>query len=71
MKQIRTVIKPYHLLCEFDTEVNALLGEGWNLQKRELRQVPGEISEAFSATSICVLYAELDRTEIAFEEITL
>lgn len=71
MKQIKTVLRPYSELYAFDEEVNRLLSEGWTLRKREIQKVSGEISEAFCAPVIYVLYAELDRTVIPFEEITL
>lgn len=71
MKQIKTVLRPYSELYAFDEEVNKLLSEGWFLRKREIQRVSGEISEAFSAPAIYVLYAELDRLIMPFEEVTL
>lgn len=71
MKQIKTVLKPYERLNEFDKEVNALLADGWNIRKREIQKVSGEISEAFSAPAVYVLYAELERVIEDFEEVTL
>lgn len=71
MKQIKTVIKPYELLYDFDDEVNSLLAEGWILRKREIQRVSGEISEAFNVPAVYVLYAELERFVMNFEEITL
>lgn len=71
MKQIKTIIKPYERLYEYDAEVNKYLSEGWKLRKREIQQVSGEISEAFTAPAVYVLYAELDRDIPDFEEITL
>lgn len=71
MKQIKTVIRPYERLYEFDNEVNSFLSEGWTLKKREIQKVSGEISEAFSVPAVYVLYAELERFVADFEEITL
>lgn len=71
MKQIKTIMKPYDFLNEFDKEVNKLLSEGWTLNKREIQKVSGEISEAFSVPAVYVLYAELERFVMPFEEITL
>ena len=71
MKQIKTIIKPYELLNDYDKEVNKLLSEGWTLRKREIQKVSGEISEAFSVPAVYVLYAELERFVTPFEEITL
>ena len=71
MKQIKTVLLPYSELEKYDREVNRLLSEGWNLRKREIQKVAGEVSEAFSVPVVYVLYAELDRTVTNFEEITL
>lgn len=71
MKQIKTVLRPYSELYAFDEEVNKLLSEGWFLRKREIQRVSGEISESFSAPAIYVLYAELERLVMPFEEVTL
>ena len=71
MKQIKTVIKPYSELYAYDKEVNRLLSEGWLLKKREIQRVSGEISEAFSAPAIYILYAELERNVMHFEESTI
>lgn len=71
MKQIKTVLKPYERLNEFDKEVNALLADGWNIRKREIQKVSGEISEAFAVPAVYVLYAELERIIEDFEEVTL
>lgn len=71
MKQIKTVLLPYSELEKYDREVNRLLAEGWNLRKREIQKVAGEVSEAFNVPWEYVLYAELDRTVMPFEEITL
>lgn len=71
MKQIKTVLKPYERLTEFDREVNEFLSDGWKLKRREIQKVSGEISEAFYAPAVYVLYAELERFVADFEEITL
>lgn len=71
MKQIKTVLRPYSELYAFDKEVNNLLAEGWVLQKREIQRVSGEISEAFNVPVVYVLYAELDRIVMPFEEVTI
>lgn len=71
MKQIKTIIKPYELLYDYDKEVNKYLSEGWELKKREIQRVSGEVSEAFSMPSIYVLYAELEKEVPVFEEVTL
>lgn len=71
MKQIKTVLKPYADLYAFDAEVNKHLSDGWILRKREIQKMPGEISEAFSAPAIFMLYAELERFVMPFEEITM
>lgn len=71
MKQIKTVLRPYEQLYKFDEEVNNLLADGWELTKREIQKVSGEISEAFNTPFIYMLYAEMERTVNDFEEITL
>lgn len=71
MKQIKTVLRPYELLYRFDEEVNELLADGWELTKREIQKVSGEISESFNTPFVYVLYAELERAVNDFEEITL
>lgn len=71
MKQIKTVLLPYSELERYDKEVNRLLSEGWQLRKREIQRVSGEISEAFNAPAVYVLYAELERSVMPFEEVTL
>ncbi len=71
MKQIKTVLKPYSELYAFDNEVNRLLSEGWELRKREIQKVSGEISESFTVPAVYVLYAELDRLIVPFEESTI
>lgn len=71
MKQIKTILRPYEDLNAFDESVNKLLAEGWALKKREIQKVSGEISEAFAAPVVYVLYAELEKTIAEFEEVTL
>lgn len=71
MKQIKTVLKPYSELYAFDEEVNRLLSEGWFLRKREIQRVAGEVSESFNVPAVYVLYAELDRIVMPFEEVTV
>ena len=71
MKQIKTVIRP---LCEqksYDETVNRLLSDGWTLIRRNVLSVPGELSEAFNTPRVSVLYAELEKEILNFEEITL
>ena len=70
MQQIKTVLKPYSELYAFDNEVNQHLQDGWVLKKREIQKVSGEINEAFYAPAIYVLYSELERFVMPFEEIT-
>lgn len=71
MKQIKTVLLPYSELERYDREVNRLLSEGWQLRKREIQRVSGEVSEAFNVPIIYILYAELDRHVMQFEEVTM
>lgn len=71
MKQIKTVLMEYGRLNEFDKAVNELLANGWEIRKREIQKVSGEISEAFSVPAVYVLYAELERFVADFEEVTL
>lgn len=71
MRQVKTVICEISHSESFDKEVNRLLSEGWTLRKREIQKINGDISEAFNAATICVLYAELERFVMPFEEITL
>ena len=70
MKQIKTVIFPYEELDRHDKEINRLLADGWQLKKREIQRVSGEISEAFNAPAVYILYAELERFIMPFEEVT-
>jgi len=71
MKQIKTILMPYERLGQYDKEVNQLLAEGWILRKREIQRLSGEISEAFSVPTVYMLYAELERFVMPFEEVTL
>lgn len=61
MMQIKTILKPYEEMTSFDEEVNTFLASGWELRKREIQRVSGEISESFNVPSVYVLYAELER----------
>lgn len=70
MKQIKTVLMECGRLNEFDKAVNDLLADGWEIRKREIQKVSGEISEAFSVPAVYVLYAEMERFIADFEEIT-
>lgn len=70
MKQIKTILLPYSELETFDKKVNGFLAEGWTLRKREIQKVSGEVSESFNVPAVFVLYAELDRFVLPFEEIT-
>lgn len=71
MKQIKTVIEPINRIFQFDNEINKLLANGWELKKREIIDTKGELSEAFNAAVVRLLYAELEKLENDFEEITL
>jgi hypothetical protein len=71
LKQIKTIIKPYEQLYDYDEEVNRYLSEGWELTKREIQRISGEISEAFCVPPVYVLYAELEKDIQTFEEVTL
>ena len=71
MKQIRTVARPIEQRASFDAEVNALLVEGWTLKKRETVKSAGELSDAFNAPTVMLLYAELERERPPWpEEVT-
>lgn len=69
MKQIKTVIEPINRIFQFDNEINKLLACGWQLKKREIISIQGDISEAFNVSTAKVLYAELEKSH--FEEVTL
>lgn len=72
MKQIKTVTCPIERAEWFDSSVNELLADGWEIKKRELMHVPGVLSEAFNAPMVRLLYAELERYEPPFpQEITI
>ena len=72
MKQIKTIIEPIERAKCFDALVNCYLIDGWQLTKREIISIPGEPSDAFNASAVRFLYAELERQEPPFpEEITL
>ena len=71
MLQIKTVICPIEHTKQFDFEINELLSDGWTLRKRELQTMAGLPSEAFSYSSVRVLYAELDKVVPPYpEEVT-
>lgn len=57
MLQIRTVIVPSTLQGKFDTEVNTLLEEGWELVRRDV--LPPYEGECMTCPQR--LYAELER----------
>ena len=59
--QIHTVARPIEQRAKFDAEVNTMLADGWTLKKRETVKSAGEISEAFNAPTVLLLYAELER----------
>ena len=71
MKQIETVIQPISSAIQFDNKVNKLLSEGWELKRRMITDTLGDISESFNMPLVKVLYAELEKHEHSFEEITL
>ena len=72
MKQIKTVMCNVGREIQFDEEVNKLLSEGWTLRKREILKASGELSEAFNAPHVLVLYAEMEKEVPPFpEEITI
>lgn len=72
MKQIKTVIQPIeHAKC-FDALVNCSLIDGWELKTRKIITIQGELSDAFSASTVRFLYAEMERQEPPYpEEITI
>lgn len=71
MLQIKTVIQPLEGSKHFDTFINNLLVDGWQLKTRKIISTTGELSEAFNAPVVRFLYAELERQEPPFpEEIT-
>ncbi len=61
MMKIKTVIMPIEYAERYDRAVNALLSEGWKLRQRGVLSAPGELSEAFNAATVKLLYAELER----------
>lgn len=71
MKQIKTVIQPIEKANSFDIAVNELLREGWELKTRKIIHTQGELSEAFNAPVVRFLYAELEKQQPIFEEVTL
>jgi hypothetical protein len=72
MKEIRTVVYPLANACRFDLKVNDLMSQGWQLTKREVLSVRGDLSESFNASIEQILYAELERYIPPFpEEVTV
>lgn len=72
MKQIKTVTAPIERAEWFDNAVNELSADGWILKKRDLKYVPGVLTESFNAPVVQMLYAEMERETRPFpEEITL
>ena len=72
MKQIKTVIYPIESAHKYDKEVNSLIADGWQLKRRTVTNMRGEVSEAFNHSTIQILYAELERYTKPFpEEVTL
>ncbi len=71
MIQIKTVIQPITQAQCFDALVNCLLIDGWKLNKRKIINVPGELSDSFNSAPVQFLYAELERQQPLFEEVTL
>jgi len=61
LKEIKTIVAPLSCSELYDKAVNELLADGWTLEKREIINAPGQISEAFQFTIERVLYAELER----------
>ena len=68
MKQIKTVILPIEQAKLFDELVNCLLIDGWQLKERKTINGTGELSEAFNASVVRFLYADLERQEPPFPE---
>ena len=71
MKQIKTVIQPIENYKLFDIQVNNLLLEGWKLTKRATINIQSEPNEVGSTAIIQALYAEFEKYNYYFEEITL
>lgn len=72
MKEIKTVVQPIEYAHHFDTLVNCLLIDGWELKNRKVVTAPGELSEAFNASVVRLLYAELERHNPPYpQEITI
>lgn len=68
MKRIKTVMQQAGQVVQFDAAINKLLSEGWTLRKREILKTTGELSEAFNAPRVLVLYAELEKEVPPFPE---
>lgn len=72
MREIKTVIQPIEHATAFDALVNCLLIDGWTLTKREIKSLPGPLSDSYNAPTVFVLYGELERNVPPFpEEITI
>lgn len=65
MLQIKTIRNRFDNAEHFDAEVNAALGEGWRLTKREVIQPQAQGGGKFAHT---MLYAELERVCLAETE---
>ena len=70
MKEIKTVVTPIGEAYKFDIKVNRLLSDNWVLKKRDIVSAQGEPNEAFNFPAIRLLYAELERSTVQFEEVT-
>lgn len=71
MRRIKTVIRPISNATQFDSTVNRLLDEGWELKSRKTISTLGDISESFNYPVCQILYAELEKSAEQFEEVTL
>ena len=70
MKEIKTVITPLYKADEFDQQINNLIANGWKLTHRSITTIQ-DINEAYNIYNIPTLYAELERYNNNFEEITI
>lgn len=68
--KIKTVICSVEYFNIFDKQVNKLLSEGWKLTNRKVVGIKGEPNEAGNAPAIQSLYAELEKEDCYFEEVT-
>ena len=72
MKEIKTVIQPIEYARYFDAIVNSLLADGWEVRRRGITTVQGQITESFNRPIEQVLYAEMERNNTPHpEEVTL